>query len=138
MTILEKIIKNLNFNFHDYYRFRYLLDSEIVSSKPPKLKYRLFVIKSVDELNELLKDGYDFCESPIIKTIDENESGNITLFLYFVDRNLAHFNCLEEKLRKYFGGVGKKIRFFSVPRTYTSFNLVKHAVRKNSDFKKNI
>ena len=109
MTILEKIIKNLNFNFHDYYRFRYLLDSEIVSSKPPKLKYRLFVIKSVDELNELLKDGYDFCESPIIKTIDENESGNITLFLYFVDKKLAHSNCIEVN-KSILPGVKKRVQ----------------------------
>ena len=97
MKIFEKIKEILNINYHDYYRFRYLLDSEIISSKPPKLKYTLFVVKSVNELNKLLQDGYKFYESPRIDAIDKNVSGNKTLFLYFVDRNLAHFNCLEEK-----------------------------------------
>ena len=94
MSIFEKIKRNPYINYHDYYRFRYTLDGEIASSKLPREKYTLHIIKSSHELKELNQQSYDFCESPVIETSKKNVDGNQTLFLYFVDKKLAHANCI--------------------------------------------
>jgi hypothetical protein len=96
MILLETIKKILHINFHDYYRFRYLLDRKIISSNKPRINYDLYIIKSEDELDTLLQAGCDFGESTITGLLAKNVDGNKTLFLYFVDKQLAHHNCVEE------------------------------------------
>ena len=96
MILLETIKRILHINYHDYYRFRYLLDNEIDSVKPPRVKYTLHIIKSLHELEELNRKSYDFCESPVIETSKKNIDGNQTLFLYFVGKKLAHAKCIVE------------------------------------------
>jgi len=101
MSILEKIKRNPYINYHDYYRFRYTYDGEITSTKPPRGKYSLHIIKSSHELEELKHQSYDFCESPVIKKSKKNIDGNQTLFLYFVDKKLVHANCITENVSLY-------------------------------------
>ena len=93
MSIFEIIKRNPYINFHDYYRFRYILDSEIKSSKLPRVEYTSHIINSSHELKELDQYSYDFCNSPVIKMCKKNLDRNQTLFLYFVNKKLAHANC---------------------------------------------
>jgi len=93
VSIIEKIKKIKYISCFDYYRFRCALDGEITSSKAPREKITLYIIKTLQELEELNSQGYDFCESPVVDMSKNHFDGNQTLFLYFVDKKLAHANC---------------------------------------------
>jgi len=122
MKVLDKIKRNLHINFQDYYRFRNILDNEIISSNPPLIKYTLFIIKSLQELKKLNQENYDFCNSPIIDAFNNDVDGNSTLFLYFVDKQLAHANCIEEN-KSILPGV-KKISNHPTLKVFQSRNTV--------------
>lgn len=92
-------IKKLNYiNYDDYYRFRCTLDGEITSAKAPREKFDLIIIETLQELEKLNSQGYDFCESPVVHQFQNyNFDGNQALVLYFVDKKLAHASIRAEK-----------------------------------------
>ena len=92
MDIIKKIRKNININYNDYFSYRFTIDD--VLPKTPREKFTLHIINSLQELEELINENYDFCESPLFEIAKKNIAGNQTFFLYFVEKKLAHANCI--------------------------------------------
>lgn len=80
---------------HDYYFYRYDIDNEEIIPKTPRGEYNLHVVTSLQDLEALIDDGCDFCDSPVFNIAMKNASSEKqTFFLYFIEKKLVHANCI--------------------------------------------